>query len=70
MEKKISFNLGKTLYDEFAVALKRFIGHVEGVESIDVEGENVVIVFDDSKITEEEISRIARDSIKELESIG
>lgn len=63
---KISFNVGKIFCEECSLALRRFIGHMEGVEYIDVDEGKIVISFDGSKITEEELSRITRDSIEKL----
>ena len=64
--EKVSFNVGKTFCDECSLALRRFIGHMEGVESIDVEEGKVAVVFDRGKITEEDIARITKDSIEKL----
>ena len=64
--EKVSFNVGKTFCDECSLALRRFIGHMEGVESIDVEEGKVAVVFDRGKITEEELARITKDSIEKL----
>ncbi len=64
--EKVSFNVGKNFCDECSLALRRFIGHMEGVESIDVEEGKIAVVFDGSKITEEELSRITRDSMEKL----
>ena len=64
--EKISFDVGKELCDECSLALRRFIGHLEGVESIDVEEGNVAVSFDDRKIKMEELSRITKDSIEKL----
>lgn len=64
--KKISFNVGTLLCDECALALRRFIGHMEGVESIALENGTIVIIFDATKIAEEELTRITRDSIERL----
>ena len=64
--EKISFNVGKNFCEECSLALRRFIGHVEGVESIDVEEGRIAVVFDGKKITEKDLSRITRDSIEKL----
>jgi len=64
--KKISYNMGKAVCADCSMALRRFIGHMEGVESIDVEQGKVVIDFNDLKISEEKLDRITRDSIEKL----
>lgn len=64
--EKISFDVGKELCDECSLALRRFIGHMEGVESIDVEEGKVAVLFDGGKISLEELSRITKDSIEKL----
>ncbi|MBI4685514.1 MAG: heavy-metal-associated domain-containing protein [Nitrospirae bacterium] len=64
--EKISFNVGKEFCEECSLALKRFIGKMEGVESIDVESGHILVEYDSSQITESELSRITRDSIEKL----
>jgi len=64
--EKVSFNVGKDFCEECSLALRRFIGHMNGVQSIDVEEGKVAVLFDRKKITEEELSRITRDSIEKL----
>lgn len=64
--EKISFNVGKDFCDECSLALRRFIGHMKGVESINVESGNVVVEYDSLQITKSELSRITRDSIEKL----
>lgn len=63
---KVSFNIGKVFCEECSLALRRFIGHMDGVESIDVDEGKVVINFNESKITEEKLTQIIRDSIEKL----
>jgi len=46
--------------------LRRFIGKMEGIESIDVENGMIAISFDDAKIAEETLSSITRDNIEKL----
>jgi hypothetical protein len=43
--KKISFNMSKDVCDDCSLALRRFIGNMKGVESINVEEGKVVIDF-------------------------
>jgi copper chaperone CopZ len=64
--EKISFNVGKNFCEECSLALRRFIGHVDGVESIDVEEGKIAVLFDGKKITEEDLSIITRDSMEKL----
>ena len=64
--QRIKFNMRKEICDDCSLALKRFIGHMDGVESIDTEDGKLVIDFNDSKISMEELSRIAKDSIEKL----
>ena len=63
---KITLNVGKDFCEECSLALRRFIGNMEGVESIDVEEGKIAVVFDQEKTTREELDRITRDSIEKL----
>ena len=67
--EKISFNVEKSFCDECSIALRRFVGHMEGVESIDVEDGKVAIAFDKAKITEEALAGIIKDSMEKLGNI-
>jgi copper chaperone CopZ len=64
--KKLSLNVQKEFCDECSLALRRFIGKMDGVNSIDTEKGKIVIDFDDSKVTEQYILRISRESIEKL----
>jgi copper chaperone CopZ len=64
--QRITFKMRKEICDGCSLALKRFIGHMDGVESIDAEDGTLVIEFNDSKISREELSRITKDSIEKL----
>ncbi|MDH4231744.1 MAG: hypothetical protein OEW04_06910 [Nitrospirota bacterium] len=63
---KIIFNVEKSLCDECALALRRFIGHMEGVESIEVEEGKIAIDFDTTKLTRDELAGLTRDSMEKL----
>ncbi len=64
--KKISFKVEERFCEECSFALRRFIGSMNGVESIDPENGQITIQFDPSKITEEDVSKITRDSLEKL----
>ncbi len=64
--KKISLNVQKEFCEECSLALRRFIGKMKGVDSIDVESGKIVVSFDDSKIMEDDIVRISRESVEKL----
>ena len=63
---KVSFDVGKELCEECSLALRRFIGRMKGVESVDAEGGKIAISFESTRVTEEELNRITRDSIEKL----
>ncbi len=60
------FNVDTALCAECSLALRRFIGGMEGVESIDVEQGRIAVKFNESEINEEKLSKIAKDSIERL----
>ena len=65
MEKRL-FNVEDRFCDECALALRRFIGHLEGVESIDVENKMIAVSFNPAKMPEERLDRITKDSLEKL----
>jgi copper chaperone CopZ len=64
--KTISIHVQKEFCDECSLALMRFIGKMDGVNSIDAENGTIVIDFDDSRIREEDVLKISRESIEKL----
>jgi copper chaperone CopZ len=65
MEKR-SFKVEERFCDECALALRRFIGHMEGIESIDVENKKIAVAFDPAKMSEERLDKITKDSLEKL----
>ncbi len=64
--KKMSLNVQKEFCAECSLALRRFIGKMKGVESIDVGDGGIEISFDETKVTEEDLRKISRDSVEKL----
>ena len=63
---KISLNVQNRLCEECSLALRRFVGNIDGVESIDAENGRIVISFDEATITGDRVRTIARDSVEKL----
>ncbi len=64
--EKLSFNVEKHFCEECSLALRRFIGNMEGVESIAVEDGRIAVEFDKTKITEKDLEKLTKDSIEKL----
>ncbi len=65
MEKRL-FKVEDKFCEECAFALRRFIGHEEGVKSVAVENRMISVVFDPAKMSSERLDRITRDSLEKL----
>jgi copper chaperone CopZ len=65
MEKR-SFKVEEQFCDECALALRRFIGHLDGIESIEVENKMIAVSFNPTKMPEERLDRITKDSLEKL----
>lgn len=63
---KLSLNVQRQFCEECSLALRRFVGKMDGVETIAVENGKVVIDFDAEKISEKDIMKISKDSIEKL----
>lgn len=63
---KTLFQVEDRFCDECTLALRRFIGHMKGVESIGVEDRKIAVVFDETIISEEKLTRITEDSLEKL----
>ena len=64
--EKLSFKVEEQFCDECALALRRFIGHMEGIESIAVENKMIAVVYNPTKMTRERLDKITRDSLEKL----
>jgi len=60
------FKVSTNVCAECSMALRRFIGGMDGVDSIDVESGKISVKYDETKIDEENLSEIARNSIERL----
>ncbi len=60
------FNVDTNLCADCSLALRRFIGGMDGVDSIDVDNGKIAVKFNETEIDEEKLSRITRDSIERL----
>ena len=63
---KVTFAVEKQLCAECSLALRRFIGKMDGVSSIDVENGKIAIDFDAATIPEDTIRTIAKESVEKL----
>jgi copper chaperone CopZ len=64
--KEIHLNVQKEFCSECSLAIMRFMGKMDGVESVVAENGEVVINYDDSKVEGETIEKIARDSVRTM----
>lgn len=62
----ISLKVQNKFCEECSLALRRFIGNLDGVESVDAENGWIMISFDASMIAEDRVRTIAQDSVEKL----
>jgi len=58
--------VNKALCGDCSLALKRFIGGIDGVDSVDLGNSSITIRFHESVIDEGKLQSIARNSIERL----
>lgn len=63
---KVTLAVEKQLCAECSLALRRFIGKMDGVKAIDVENGKIAIDFDAETIPEDTIRTLAKDSMEKL----
>ena len=63
---KVTLGVEKQLCAECSLALRRFIGNMDGVLSIDVENGRIGIEFDAATIDEDTVRTLAKDSVEKL----
>lgn len=64
--KRITMNVEKFLCGDCSMALRRFIGNIEGVEDIDVGQGTISMQFDETRIPEERLFDITKNSVEKL----
>jgi copper chaperone CopZ len=64
--KTAHFTVDKNLCGECSLALRRFIGGMDGVDSIEVESGRIAVTFNEAAIEEETLTKITKDSIEKL----
>ncbi len=60
------FSVRNNLCEECSLALRRFVGGMDGVESVDVEQGKIAVRFDETALDEKELTKITKDSIEKL----
>jgi copper chaperone CopZ len=60
------FDVENALCADCSMALRRFIGGLDGVGSIDVENGKIAVRFDENAIDEGHLNKITKDSIERL----
>ncbi len=63
---KVFFKVEKQFCSECSLALRRFIGGMDGVANVDVESGMVSVEFDGTRIDEDRVRKLTRDSIERL----
>ena len=64
--RKLLFSIEDRVCDECALALRRFIGHLSGIDSIDVENREIAVSYDPTKVTDEGVLRVITESLEKL----
>ena len=63
----VSFRTERVYCYDCVIALKKFIGSLEGVRSIEMDGEEKIdILYDSSSISEEKLTQIVNESVEKL----
>lgn len=64
--KVAMFSVRNDLFGECSLTLRRFVGGLDGVASIEADQEKIAVTFDEQIIDECNILTIANDSIEKL----
>jgi copper chaperone CopZ len=63
---RVSLRVQKEFCLDCSLALRRFIGGMDGVESIEVGDGSIEIDFDTTRISEETVRKLSQDSVEKL----
>ncbi len=64
--KNISLNVSKDICAECSIARRRFIGKMDGIDSIDVGEGQVIINFDEDKMKKDFLRKLTNESMEKL----
>jgi copper chaperone CopZ len=64
--KRIALNVSKDICAECSMALRRFIGKMDGVDSIDVGDGQVIVKFDEATMDEDFLRKLTNESMEKL----
>jgi copper chaperone CopZ len=65
MSKEL-FRVKSQFCGKCSLALRRFIGGMDGVNAVQVENSAVAVDFDERKMSEEQVQKLTRESIEKL----
>jgi len=63
---RISLKVQRQFCGECSLALRRFIGGLDGVNAVVVENGALAVDFDERKLTDEQVRKLARESVEKL----
>ena len=63
---RILFKVQRQFCGECSLALRRFIGGMDGVNAVEVENGAVAVDFDERKMADELVRKLTRESIEKL----
>jgi len=66
MSDELKLKVEKQFCAECSLALRRFIGHMDGVDEVAVEKGEIVVRFDGQKVSRKDLFKISKDSIEKL----
>jgi hypothetical protein len=66
MSDELKLEVEKQFCAECSLALRRFIGHMSGVEEVVVEKGYIVVRFDGEKVSRRDLFKISKDRIEKL----
>jgi copper chaperone CopZ len=65
-EERLEIPVPENQCESCAMALRRFIGNIKGVSSIEISDGKLSITFDGGKISQAELFRISKDSLEKI----
>jgi copper chaperone CopZ len=64
--RTVSFRVADRICDDCSLALRRYLDGIEGVASVDADGRNMAVLFDEEVINGDAVITAARDSLEKL----
>lgn len=64
--RTLAFAVADRICDDCSLALRRYLGGLQGVGTVDVDGRNVAVMYDENVVSGEKVRTLSLESLEKL----